>query len=295
LALGRHYGYGERNQGQWDTPRAVEFVTGAALAIRRSVYEQIGPLDEAFFPGYYEDVDWCLRARAAGYTVLYAPEAVVQHVESSAEPDRTRIARSYEQGRLRLVLKQLPPARFLGEFVPAEEQHQLPMRSSQTIVVLQALYLAAISSAPGILQASWPADRALIGPVQRALLGLAQQAGRVRQQEVLAQAQRITRQWADLPAKPASFPPRLTEFVFVSPVPLVGPLISLVRRLWYNVAARWAVRHLQHQQTYINEQYTLQIAALQQQIEVLAMQNGVLAQQVADLQQFMEARQKAET
>lgn len=285
LALGRHYGYGERDQGQWDTPRAVEFVTGAALALRRSVYAQIGPLDAAFFPSYFEDVDWCLRAQAAGYTVLYAPQAVVQHVESSSEPDRARIARSYEQGRLRLVLKHLSPARFLREFVPAEQERQPTICSGHTTAALQAAYWTGLSAAPAILQRHWPADSALVEPIQRALLGLAQQASRVHQQGALAQAPRVTRQWANLPADPPSFPPLLTEFVFVSNAPLVGPLLSLGRRLWYNIAARWAVRHLQHQQAYINEQYALQIDALQRQIEALAVQNGLLAQALADLQQ----------
>jgi hypothetical protein len=57
---------------------AVAWVTGAAMAIRRDVWEQVGPLDEGF--GFYaQDLDFCLRARQAGWTVAVVPEFEVIH------------------------------------------------------------------------------------------------------------------------------------------------------------------------------------------------------------------------
>ncbi len=59
--------------------REVEFVSGSCLMIRRETMQQIGPLDEGFFM-YAEDVDWCLRAKRAGWKVYHYAEARLFHV-----------------------------------------------------------------------------------------------------------------------------------------------------------------------------------------------------------------------
>lgn len=48
-------------------------------AFRRDVYERIGPLDERFETGMFEDEDYAIRARAAGYRVIWTPEVYVHH------------------------------------------------------------------------------------------------------------------------------------------------------------------------------------------------------------------------
>jgi len=66
------------------TPAAtgeVPAVTGACLAVRREVWDDLAGFDESYRNGY-EDVDFCLRARAAGHTVGYVAEAEVIHFES---------------------------------------------------------------------------------------------------------------------------------------------------------------------------------------------------------------------
>jgi GT2 family glycosyltransferase len=58
--------------------RTVDWVTGAALALRRAVWEEVGPLDERF--GFYaQDLDLCVRARAADWEVALLPEVRVLH------------------------------------------------------------------------------------------------------------------------------------------------------------------------------------------------------------------------
>ena len=64
------------------TPYQSEFLTGCAMLIKRDVFEQIGFLDEAFFL-YYEDADFSLRARKAGFSAWVVPEATVIHLEVS--------------------------------------------------------------------------------------------------------------------------------------------------------------------------------------------------------------------
>jgi GT2 family glycosyltransferase len=67
--------------GQFDKIVDVDYVMGAALAIKRRVVDKIGLLDPMFY-AYYEDVDWCYRVKKAGYRVVIAPKAVVYHFGS---------------------------------------------------------------------------------------------------------------------------------------------------------------------------------------------------------------------
>lgn len=69
--------------------RAVDWVSGAALLHRRTLVERIGGLDEAFFM-YCEDVDFCLRARRAGWTTEYHPALVVEHEVAGSTRARSR-------------------------------------------------------------------------------------------------------------------------------------------------------------------------------------------------------------
>jgi GT2 family glycosyltransferase len=72
-------GEGEEDIGQYDTVDFVDFVTGAALLIKMDVICRIGLLDEAFTPLYYEDTDWCVRAKLYGYKVAYTPHPTLIH------------------------------------------------------------------------------------------------------------------------------------------------------------------------------------------------------------------------
>ena len=58
--------------------RAVEWVTGCCLLVRRECWERLGGFDEDYFL-YYEDVDLCRRARSAGWSVWYDPTVRVTH------------------------------------------------------------------------------------------------------------------------------------------------------------------------------------------------------------------------
>ena len=57
----------------------VDWVAGASLMIRRRVLDQVGALDDGFFM-YYEEVDFCRRARDAGWTCWYLPASRVVHL-----------------------------------------------------------------------------------------------------------------------------------------------------------------------------------------------------------------------
>lgn len=81
--------------------REVASVTGACLLMPRSLWEQLGGLDEAY-PMYVEDVDLCMKAWDAGRRVVYAPESVVYHLENASVPNADWRDRLVVQGIKRL-------------------------------------------------------------------------------------------------------------------------------------------------------------------------------------------------
>ncbi len=77
-------GCNQVDMGQFDRTREVDWVTGCALLIKRMTLDSIGLLDTSYF-AYYEEVDWCVRAKRNGYKVVYAPQARVWHKTKAAE------------------------------------------------------------------------------------------------------------------------------------------------------------------------------------------------------------------
>ena len=77
-----HYGKQEVDRGQFDVARWVDYAPTCCMLIRRRVFEQIGLMDETYFV-YFDDADFCFRARQAGLRMLYCPSAVLLHKESS--------------------------------------------------------------------------------------------------------------------------------------------------------------------------------------------------------------------
>ena len=86
-------GSGEYDRGQYDTMLEVDAVAGCALMIRREVVEKIGLLDERYFC-YFEEYDWCFRAKQEGYEVVAVPNSRIRHkdaVSSGGTSSPTRI------------------------------------------------------------------------------------------------------------------------------------------------------------------------------------------------------------
>jgi GT2 family glycosyltransferase len=67
------------------TEQDVDWVCGSFLLIRRECLEAVGSLDERFFI-YDEDIDWCLRARRAGWKVRFWPGASIIHLGAASRP-----------------------------------------------------------------------------------------------------------------------------------------------------------------------------------------------------------------
>jgi N-acetylglucosaminyl-diphospho-decaprenol L-rhamnosyltransferase len=83
----------------------VDWVQGSALMARRSVYEQIGGLDEGFFM-FSEELDWCKRTKDAGWRVVYVGAApIIHHGGKSTEQIASRKHIYFHQSKLRYFRK----------------------------------------------------------------------------------------------------------------------------------------------------------------------------------------------
>ena len=89
----------------------VDWANGACFMVRRSLLEQLGGLDEAFFM-YFEDVDLCRRLRRHGYRVRHIAEAEIVHLigrSSGRDPDRLQLV--WELSRIRYIEKHFSPVK----------------------------------------------------------------------------------------------------------------------------------------------------------------------------------------
>lgn len=88
-----------------DEVRLVDFVIGAALLVRREVYEQVGGFDPDFFL-YAEETDWQKRMWASGWTIAFCPDALVTHLGgASGASDQNKTSLLFWQGQERFIRK----------------------------------------------------------------------------------------------------------------------------------------------------------------------------------------------
>ncbi|MGY2167524.1 glycosyltransferase family 2 protein [Pseudomonas gingeri] len=69
-------------------PIVVEAISGACMLVKREAIESVGLWDEDYFL-HCEDLDWCMRFRQAGWSVLFVPDARVTHVFGGCSRDRS--------------------------------------------------------------------------------------------------------------------------------------------------------------------------------------------------------------
>jgi GT2 family glycosyltransferase len=68
-----------RDDPRFSAPEDRQCIEGSCMLIARRVIEAIGLLDETYSPGYWEDADYCFRARQAGFRCVYSPFAEIRH------------------------------------------------------------------------------------------------------------------------------------------------------------------------------------------------------------------------
>jgi len=100
------------------SPYSVEYATGAFLACRRRAWEELGGMDEQFYPAYYEESDFCLRLHRGGYSVLVTPQVRATHLFTSREWQRDPVLHHAQQhrSRYRFICKQFNDGELLAFF-----------------------------------------------------------------------------------------------------------------------------------------------------------------------------------
>ena len=103
--LSHDRGSGAADRGQFDQEELIPCCGFACAAIRREVIHMIGVLDQKMIL-YFEDIDYCIRARIAGWPILYCPRSVVLHARSGVTPRSFgRVQKWAVAYRLRIMLK----------------------------------------------------------------------------------------------------------------------------------------------------------------------------------------------
>ncbi len=299
LYLAQHYGYGQPDDGRWDTPAEVDVVTGAVFAVRRVAWDALGGMSDLFSPAYFEETDFCLRARGAGWKVVYAPAAIALHHESTTlGRGSRRYLDLYHNHRLRLALRHGSIDHLLTYFARAEARRTAHLRqlpeAADEVAALTAAYadarrqwpiLAATrGDAPLSPGAMWAIDEMLT-----ALHGLAETCGDADgwKRLVLPSTALLRTRDAILASDPTHARGELRpnaaatqaalaalaaaqtvhEQPFRSDAPLVGPQIARMRDSWNSVSTKWYVRPLLEQQNRFNAAVTAALRALTEEVE----------------------------
>jgi GT2 family glycosyltransferase len=88
-----------------DQTRGVDWLAGSCFLTRHDLFDRLGGFDERFFL-YWEDADYCRRARAIGFDVVYVPSVSVRHEGgASAAGDRAQAIRAFHQSAAHLYRK----------------------------------------------------------------------------------------------------------------------------------------------------------------------------------------------
>jgi GT2 family glycosyltransferase len=272
IGLTEHVGRGSREVHAYAAVADVDYVIGAAMAIRREVVARIGGLDETFFL-YYEDVDYCARARHAGFRVVYAPTPPVVHHESATTGKESQFyLEQLHTSRWRYLVKHTPADTLTGETVAAErawtatrslrEQRAFVRAYRRVLQELPRLWTARVSressmDAQGQTDPTGreQMDRGQMDTVAAELAALVDAAAGAQtdsfrrataelgQERQHAQAQTLEQ------LQRASY---VVEQPLTSQAPVIGPLLAWFRNLWNNVATTWYVRPLLQQQNDYN-------------------------------------------
>ena len=97
----RAIGCGEADNGQYNTAHTTPYAHGAAMMVKREVIDKAGLMPECYFL-YYEELDWSMMIRRAGYVIWYEPASTIYHKESQTT-GQNRPLRTYYVTRNRLL------------------------------------------------------------------------------------------------------------------------------------------------------------------------------------------------
>lgn len=175
---GSAWNYGrddDPTKSQYNYVREADYISGCAIMLRRSFWNELGGFDEHFVPAYCEDSDLAFRVRAAGKKVYYCPSSIIIHLEGATNgKDVSTGLKAYqvtnsqkllERWREEIIRDQLPPGidlvrardRSKGRNVVLIIDHYVPQpdrdAGSRTIMTMVEALLSA-----GYIVKLWPDD-----------------------------------------------------------------------------------------------------------------------------------------
>lgn len=136
------YGSKQKDEGRWDKIKETPYAHGCAFMIKRSALEKVGMMYEKYFL-YYEEHDWSISIRKAGFKIMYQPKSVVYHKESISVKKNSPL-KTYYMNRNRILLmrrqfsllKQIAPTLYLLLL-------SIPVKTAQYILKRQKAHLQA--------------------------------------------------------------------------------------------------------------------------------------------------------
>ena len=94
----------EKDEGQYDTPADVFWVSGACLMVRSRLWKELGGLDDRFF-AHMEEIDLCWRIQLAGYRVTVVPDSFVYHIGGGTLPNDSPVKLQFNYRNNLLMLE----------------------------------------------------------------------------------------------------------------------------------------------------------------------------------------------
>ena len=91
LSDGSCFGHGRNDdytKPEYNYVKQVDFCSGALLITKKDLWSQIGGFDLEYSPGYYEEVDYCMKLKEMGYKIIYQPLSKIYHFEYSTFADK---------------------------------------------------------------------------------------------------------------------------------------------------------------------------------------------------------------
>ncbi len=101
----KNYGFNDDpNKDIYNYEREVDYCPAACLLVRKELFLNIGGFDDRYFPGYYEDVDLCLKIKEKNLTTIYQPRSEVYHHEHGST-NREELKRMIRTNRIKFLSK----------------------------------------------------------------------------------------------------------------------------------------------------------------------------------------------
>jgi GT2 family glycosyltransferase len=258
-AMPHHRGMYSSDEWQFNDPTDVDFVTGAALAVRKELLEKTGLLDEGFFM-YFEDADWCTRARRSGFRVVYVPGATAVHDESAiAVRGSPSYLRRFHHGRWRYLLKHFSAEELIEETLPTEQAWLAKIEGPERPALGWA-YRTALDTFPEIMKTRLTHGAEEITTTDQAAI----KAG-------LLDLRRQAMLWTKNPGDWQHLEEvgRIEPQPFSGSTPLLGPLFARLRDIWASVSTKYYVGSLNDQQNAFNQAFVEELQVIEEKLRAL--------------------------